>query len=59
MTYRISKTANVTTEKNGKKFKKEHEKDFFLGKFKENFIFSLNSGNFYVTLQLEMCPFGS
>ena len=59
MTYRISKRANVTTRKSRKKFKNKHEKDFFLGKFKENFIFSLNSGNFYVTLQLEMCPFVS
>ena len=59
MTYRISKRANVTTKKSRKKFKNKLEKDFFLGKFKENFIFSLNSGNFYVTLQSELCPDGS
>ena len=31
----------------------------FSGKFKKKSYFSLNSGNFYVTLQPELCPVGS
>ena len=55
MTSNMVKTAEKRIENKGEKFKKRLEKNFFLGKFKENSDFSLNSGNFYVTLQLELC----
>ena len=35
------------------------EKRFFLGIFEKKNYFSLNSGNFYVTLQSDLCPVGS
>ena len=59
MTSNMVKTAGERTENRGKKFKKRLGKNFFLRKFKENSDFSLNSGNFYVTLQLEMYPVAS
>ena len=56
MTYNNVRTTEEITGNRGKKFKKKLEKNFFLRKFKENSDLSLNSGNFYVTLQLELCP---
>ena len=53
------KTAEKRIENKGEKFKKRLEKNFFLGKFKENSDFSLNLGKLCVTLQPELCPFGS
>ena len=59
MTSNMVKTAEKRIENKGEKFKKRLEKNFFLGKFKENSDFSLNSGNFYVTLHLELCAVAS
>ena len=55
MTYNNVRTTEEITGNRGEKFKKKLEKNFFLRKFKENSDLSLNSGNFYVTLQLELC----
>ena len=42
-----------------KRFASYTEMNFFLGKYKKISEFILNSGNSYVTLQLELCPVGS
>jgi len=43
----------------GNKFNEKVILNFFSRKFKKKSDFSLNSGNSYVTLQLELCLFGS
>ena len=49
----------VLTVNDPKRFAKKDFLNFFEGKFKENSFFSLNSGNLYLTLQPELCPYGS
>ena len=46
-------------EKNTNRSIKNMQMSVFSRKFKKKSCFSLNSGNFYVTLQLELCPDGS
>ena len=55
MTSNIVKITEERTKNRGKKVQKKLGGNFFLGKFKENSGFSLNSGKFYVTLRLELC----
>ena len=54
-----SETNEIGIGKTVKRLLKEARFNVFLGEFKKKSHFSLNSGNFYVTLQLELCPFGS
>ena len=49
----------MRTAKDWKMFIKDVDMNVFEGKFKEISFFSLNSGNLYVTLQSELCTFGS
>ena len=42
-----------------KESKASMQKRFFSRKFKNKCDFILNSGNFYLTLQLELCPYVS
>ena len=46
-------------ENMGNKFTQKGNLNFFSRKFKKKSDFSLNSGNSYVTLQLELCLVGS
>jgi len=55
----MNRMTEVRTFGTREKFKKKTQKELFSEKFKEIFVFSLNSGNFYVTLQPELCPDGS
>ena len=48
----------LRTEKRLEMFNEMVDLNVFKGKFKKKSNFSLNSGNFYVTLQLEMRPRG-
>ena len=59
MVYCMNRMTEVRTFGTREKFKKRCKKSFFSEKFKEIFDFPLNSGNFYVTLQSELCPDGS
>jgi len=56
MTHYISKTTEIITRRDREKFKETSNFELFLGKFEKKSDFSLNSGNLYVTLQLELCP---
>ena len=56
MAYCMNRKIGQSMGKAGKSSETIVKKDFFLGKFKENLIFTLNSGNFCVTLQPELCP---
>ena len=55
----MSKNIEITIKKTGERPINEVGINVFSTKFKKKSYFSLNSGNFYVTLQLELCPFGS
>ena len=59
MVYCMNRMTEVRTFGTREKFKKKTQKELFSEKFKEIFDFPLNSGNFYVTLQSELCPDGS
>ena len=58
MAYYMNRKTDQRTGKMGKSSEAAVKKDFFLGKFKEILFFSLNSGNFCVTLQPELCSIG-
>ena len=55
----MSKNIEIVIKKTGERPVNEVGINVFSTKFKKKSYFSLNSGNFYVTLQLELCPFGS
>ena len=48
----------IETKSDGKMFNGMVDLDVFKRKFKKKSNFSLNSRNFYVTLQLETCSLG-
>ena len=51
-----SRTLRFETRKRQERSLQSGDFNVFLGKFKKKSYFSLNSGNFYVTLQPELCP---
>ena len=51
-----SETLKFGTRKRQERSLRSGDFNVFSGKFKKKSYFSLNSGNFYVTLQLELCP---
>ena len=59
MRQNIDCKSRMRTAKDWKMFIKDVDMNVFEGKFKEISFFSLNSGNLYVTLQSELCTFGS
>ena len=58
MRLKVVSSSKLITVKDWKIFMKDVDLNVFEGKFKEISFFSLNSGNLYVTLQPELCPFG-
>ena len=59
MRFEGTKTTAVRIGKPMKGFVSQGGNELFSRKFKNNSDFILNSGNFYLTLQLELCPYVS
>ena len=59
MRFEGTKTTAVRIGKPMEGFVLQGGNELFSRKFKNNSDFILNSGNFYLTLQLELCPYVS
>ena len=59
MRFNGTETTALGMEMAGKKFYASNQKGLFSRKFKNKCDFILNSGNFYLTLQLELRPYVS
>ena len=59
MRFERTKTTVVRTENPGKGFNTLGKNELFSRKFKNNHEIILNSGNFYLILQFELCPYVS
>ena len=59
MRFNGTETTALGMEITGKKSNASNQKGLFSRKFKNKRDFILNSGNFYLTLQLELCPYVS
>ena len=59
MRFEGTKTTVIRTGNPRKRFVTPDEIELFSRKFKNNSELILNSGNFYLTLQLELCPYVS
>ena len=59
MRFEGTETTAIRKEKPTKGFLLQDGNELFSRKFKNNSDFILNSGNFYLTLQLELCPYVS
>ena len=59
MRFEGTETTAVRIEKPMEEFVLQGKNELFSRKFKNNSDFILNSGNFYLTLQLELCPYVS
>ena len=59
MRFEGTETTAVRIGKPMKRFVFQNGSGLFSRKFKNNSDFILNSGNFYLTLQLELCPYVS